>query len=322
MNSVIFEDCYNSYKNDFGDGRTWNDLAVLYGYPSGENLRSAIKRERKRRGLPSKYDLSQPEVSQKIEYKSPRIGILDLESLPMILYSWDIFQPNSSEQVISEVCLLSWAGKYLNESEIFSDILTSKEAPEKLDERIVKSCWKFMQTCDVLVGHNFQGFDQKLINTRFLKYGLSPLKFVIIDTFLIAKQNFRFSSNKMKFINEQLGIRNKIDNDGFKLWRACHEGKQEALDTMLDYNIGDVHASESLMYRLRPYIHNFNIALYNEINDYQCPVCGSLKLKSNGFYFTSAGKWESVICEDCNCVSRKKDNLLDKDKRKHLLVNS
>jgi hypothetical protein len=52
LNSVIFEDCYNSYKNDFGDGRTWNDLAVLYGYPSGENLRSAVKRERKRRGLP------------------------------------------------------------------------------------------------------------------------------------------------------------------------------------------------------------------------------------------------------------------------------
>ena len=295
MDSAIFEICYDAYKNNFYQGNGWKELAEQFGFVSGEILRSQFKRERRKRGLPSKNDLLQPEkIKEKNEYKFPRIGILDLETLPQIIYTWDIYQPNNSEQIISDACLLSWSGKYLNESEIFSDILTSKEAPQKSDERIVKSCWKFMQTCDVLVGHNFQNFDQKLINTRFLKYGLAPLKFVIIDTYLIAKQNFRFSSNKMKFINEQLGIRNKIDNDGFKLWRACHEGKQEALDTMLDYNIGDVYASESLMYRLRPYIRNFNVALYNEINDYQCPVCGSTNLKTEGFYITPAGKYESI----------------------------
>jgi DNA polymerase III epsilon subunit-like protein len=200
--------------------------------------------------------------------------------------------------------------------------MTPKEAKERNSERVVKSCWEFLSKCNVVIGHNFQSFDAKRLNTAFLHYGLAPLKYIVIDTLLIARQNFHFDSNKMKFINDSLGIKGKLDNDGFPLWKACDNGDAQALKNMLEYNEGDIESTEDLFYTFRPYIRNFNVALYNEIEEEQCPVCGGTDLKTEGYYYTSAGKWESVRCNNCKCISRRKTNLLSKEKRKGLLINS
>ena len=258
-------------------------------------------------------------ISQNI----PRIGLLDIETLPAEAFVWSLYNVNvSTEQVKSGTGFLSWAGKFLNEPDIYSDILTSAEAMEKDDERITKSCWDFLSKCDVVVGHNLIDFDAKVARTFFLQYGLPPLKYVMVDTLKIARRNFRFDSNKMAFINRKLGIKEKIENEGFPLWRDCREGDSVALGKMLDYNIGDVLALEDLYYKVRPYISHINVALYNEIEEQQCPVCGCHSLKKIGFYMTPAGKWDSLRCSNCQCVSRGKYNYLTKEKKKSLLINS
>lgn len=324
MNQKIFEDCYKHYDSDWSLGENWESLAEKHDYSNGEKLRWDFKAERIRRGIPGKNSKENVEKFTTNKFSnSPRVAVLDIETLPMLCFTWGMFDQNiGTEQVLMDSCLLSWAGKFLNESEIFGEILTSKEAIKRDEKRIAQSCWNFLSQCDVVIGHNFAGFDNKIVNTGFLKFGLPPLKFIIVDTFLVAKQNFRFSSNKMKFINDQLGIRNKVDNDGFPLWRGCHLGDQESLDKMLEYNIGDIPATEELYYKIRPYVRNFNVALYNEIDEYQCPVCGSTKMTHEGYYYTPAGKWQSVRCDVCKCVARKKENLLSKYKKKKLLINS
>ena len=65
-----------------------------------------------------------------------------------------------------------------------------------------------------------------------------------------------------------------------------------------------------------------NVALYNELTEPQCPVCGSMDLTSEGWYYTPAGKWESMRCNKCGSLSRTKYNELTKEKKKALLVNS
>ena len=314
-------------ENNNKNKKFWNDFAIKWNFVSGDAARSWSKRNREKLSVTrenARLFLGDCEsVIHNEKIVSPKVGVLDIESLPLVCYSFEMYNVNIGiEQVISEICLLSWSGKFLNEPDIYSDILTAEEAPKKDMERIVKSCWDFMSKCEVIIGHNFASFDGKMMNTFFLKFGLPPLKYVIVDTLLVARNNFRFSSNKLSFINRELGIRDKISNEGFRLWRLCHEGDQTSLNNMKDYNIGDIYSTEQLFYKVRPYVKNFNVALYNEIDEYQCPVCGSEKLKSNGFYYTNAGKYESILCEDCNCVSRKKQNLLDKDKKKSLLVNS
>ena len=296
-------------------GNGWGKIAVALG-ESRENVRAAYRRSvgAKESGYIEK------------EYKNngaPVVAVLDIETLPMIAYTWGMFdQDISGEQIVSDSCILSWAGKYLNSPQMYSDILTPEEASTRDTRRIAQSCWDFLSRVDVVIGHNFANFDAKYINTAFLTHGLPPLKYIIVDTLQVARNNFRFSSNKMKFINEHLGIRNKLDNSGFPLWRACSEGDPKSLNEMLSYNVGDIGATEELYYRVRPYVRNFNTALYSEIDSEVCPVCGSSDLHNEGYYYTPAGKWQSVRCSDCGCLSRRKDNLLTRDKRKSLLVNS
>ena len=324
MKEEIFNDVYPHYISNYTKGETLETLRVKWGYEDKESLRCDFKNARKSKGIPGKnFKEEHQDIVARRVYDKPRIAVCDIETLPIISYNWGIWEQNIGlEQIIADGCMLGWAGKFLNEPEMYFDILTSKEAKVRDTSRISKSIWDFLSSADVVIGHNFVGFDAKYINTEFIKHDLPPLKYTVVDTLLVAKQNFRFSSNKMKFINEQLGIKNKIDNSGFSLWKGCDEGDEKSLATMLEYNIGDIGATEELFYKVRPYVRNFNVALYNEINEPQCPVCGSEKLESIGFYYTSAGKWESVRCENCKCVSRKKTNLLPKGKSKKLLINS
>ena len=253
----------------------------------------------------------------------PVIGIFDVETLPILAYSWGVWDQNLyGNQIIKPTCMLSWAGKILNHTDMHSDILTPKEIPSRDTARITKSCWEFLDKCDVVVGHNLIGFDKKIANSAFLLNGLPPIHYKMVDTLKIARKNFKFYSNKMKELNKILDITTKIDNDGFPLWRRCDEGDEEALAEMLAYNEGDIYAGEDLYYILRPYMKYFNAALYNTIEERQCRVCGSTDLtESKKFYMTPSSKWKMYRCNNCTALSRGKENLTTKRKRK-LLINA
>lgn len=291
-------------------GKSWGDIAKRFD-TTKERARAAY-----RRAVGAKQ-------SAYVKPSAPLVAVLDIETLPMIIYAWGLWdEHNTIEQVITDSCMLSWAGKYLNGAQMHSDVMTPDEAKRRDTARITTSLWDFLHGVDAVIGHNFAGFDVKYINTEFLRHGLPPLKFIIIDTLQVARKNFHFSSNKMKFINDQLGIRNKIDNGGFPLWRACSEGDADALKSMLEYNEGDIGATEDLYHRLKCYVKNFNIALYNESTEMQCPVCGSMDLTSEGNYYTPAGLWDSFRCDKCQSLTRGKINYLTSKKKKSLLVNS
>jgi len=141
-----------------------------------------------------------------------------------------------------------------------------------------------------------------------------------VDTLKIAKKHFKFLHNKLEHINKELGLTTKIETEGFRLWKKCSEGDEASLQTMLEYNEGDVLALEDTFYKLQPYMRFFNAALYNEIEEKQCRICGSTNLEeSKKFYLTPAGKWKMYRCKNCGCLSRGKENLLSKTKKKSLL---
>jgi hypothetical protein len=295
----------------------WPKLMKQFGYEKKEKIRSVVRRGLKERGLEVENS-----TVERVESSSPKIGIADIETLPLLVKVFSLWDQNIGiNQIVQDFCLLGWAGKYLNESEVYSDILKPEEAVDRRDERIVRSVWEFLNNCDVLIGHNWSSFDGKVLNTLFLMYNLPPLSYKIVDTLVIAKNNFRFSSRKLEFINRTLGIRQKLETEGFKLWDECGKGNGEYLDKMKQYNIGDTLATEELAYKFRPFIKTFNFALYNEIEELQCPCCGSTELSSNGYYYTNQGKYESLRCNKCKSLSRKKTNLLSKEKRGNLLVS-
>ena len=158
----------------------------------------------------------------------PVAVVMDIEYLPMKFYGFNLFDTYvSPDQVIENACFLSWCGKYLYDDTMYGDILTPKEAINRDASRITKSAFEFLKNADIAIGHNFRNYDAKYLNTCFLEYA-KPLRYRIIDTLEVAKNNFKFASNKLSFINKKLGIREKISNEGLPLWIKCSDGDKES----------------------------------------------------------------------------------------------
>jgi len=322
LDSVVFSECLEAWSKSDGHSAFWNSLAQKHGYRDGEKLRNKFKKERERRGINrNNYQTN----SNAASYGNAKICVLDLELSPMLLYGFDLYDQNFGvEQIVSHTFLISWSAKMLNEPKVYSDVLTPDEALRKDDLRITQSLWELLNPCQVLIGHNIKDFDLKKLNVRLLNHRIVPLsKAQVVDTLSAARQNFSFASNSLKFLNKFLGIKQKIETEGFALWARCMDGDATALQTMDFYCQGDVLATEDLYFRLRPFIKGHpNLSLYFENNcDERCPNCGSENLSNEGFYYTPAGKWASMRCSNCGAVSRSKQNELDKEKRKSLLVN-
>src|SRR5258706_1364413 len=316
MSNEIFSDCYKHWLSSVGNQPFWNVLAKKYNFQSGESLRSAFKRERKLRGI--------EKISDKIvEHKPnlPRVGIFDVEILPMTGMMWQLWDVDfSPEQVLQDTTFLSWAGKFLGNNSMYSDILSPEEAIDRDPQRIVHSAFEFISQCDILVGHNFKAYDQKVLNTVFLEYE-KPLRYRTIDTLEVAKNNFKFASNKLAFINKKLNIRQKISNEGFALWRKCAEGDGERLEIMLEYNIGDIFSTEDLFLKFQPYINNMpNFSLYDTENNTSTCHCGNTSFNREGFWFTNSAEYEKYRCNSCGALMRGKKNLLSKEKKDSLMV--
>lgn len=256
--------------------------------------------------------------------KFPKILIFDIETSPMSAYIWGRWKQNVSlDQAISEWFMLSWSAKWLNNPNVMSDVLTPEEALKENDSRITHSMWQLFNEADIVIAHNGQKFDTPRLNSRFILNGLiPPTPYRQIDTLVIARKEFGFSSNKLDALAGYFGIEHKIDTD-FNLWKRCLAGEQEALDYMEAYNIKDVEILEKVYLNLRPWIKNHpNISLYLENEDETCPHCGSMNVADTGTYsYTNVSKFSNVRCMDCGGLARRRTSDYPKEKRKSLVVS-
>ena len=239
--------------------------------------------------------------------KAPKVLVFDLETAPIAAYVWDLWKDTSGVQgVVNDWFAICWAAKWLFNDKILSDCVTPQEAIEEDDSNIMASLWKLIDEADILIGHNINRFDCKRINTRFIVHGLQPPSpYQTIDTLVAAKKHFSFSSNKLDYINEQLGIGRKVDTGGFKLWKRCLAGDPKALDDMLKYCEVDVGISEETYVALRPWIKSHpNMGLYVDTDVPVCPTCGDENLISVGKYRTTVSEFMAFRCAACGAIGR------------------
>lgn len=240
---------------------------------------------------------------------APKILIFDIETAPMEVYTWGIFDQNIAiNQIKGDWFILCYSAKWLFGEKILHDRLTGKESLKKNDRRIVMSLWKLLDEADMVVAHNGDAFDIKKSNARFLRHGLPlPSPYRPIDTLKIARQNFKITSNKLDYLCRFLGLKTKVDTGGFDLWRKCINGCESALKTMDTYCQNDVRILEELYLKLRPYHKSHpDVGLYMETTNKTCPNCGSEKLKWKGFYTTMSNKYKTARCE-CGAIIRSKE---------------
>lgn len=259
---------------------------------------------------------------------SPSILILDIETAPIESYTWGLFDQNVAvKQIKSEWSIISYAAKWFNQSKVdYRDTSGRGSRYIRDDKALLGDIWKLLNEADIVVAQNGNSFDVKKINARLLMHGFAPYSPIrIIDTLLVARRHFSFTSNKLEWLSANLTDHPKDQHKnfpGFELWTECLADNPKAWREMKKYNIGDVFATEKLYKRLRPWIAQHpNLGAYKTGEMISCPKCGSEEITKQGIRTTQQGAYQQYKCGGCGGWSRGKVMLLSKDKRKSMLVS-
>lgn len=231
-----------------------------------------------------------------------RICILDIETAPGAKYYWDLHEEHSSiETIIYPPRVLCWAAKWYGKPGV--EFVSEWEDGS---DRLVERAHELFEEADAIVHYYGKRFDvPHLHREMLLKELFPPGPHKDIDLKQVASRQFKFSSNKLDHVAQELGVGKKIEHEGFRLWRKiCDPDVDEftrngARNRMRKYNIGDVRLTEKVYERMRPWIKGHpNVALHDGVEG-GCPNCGSNDLMRNGFRYTQVGKYQRYRCKSC-----------------------
>lgn len=258
----------------------------------------------------------------------PKVLIFDIETAPILGHVWSLWENNVAlNQIVADWHVLSWSAKWLDDppSKIMYDD-QSKEKNIADDKRLLQGIWNLLNEADVVITQNGKNFDQKKLNARFVLNKMQPPgTFKHIDTKILASKHFGFTSNKLEYMTDKLCTKYKKlkhkEFPGHEMWVECLAGNQKAWAEMEKYNKHDVLALEELYHILIPWDNTINFNLYHDQNIHECK-CGSTSFHKNGFYYTSAGKFQKHKCKQCGAEHRDKSNLFSKEKRASLTMST
>lgn len=254
--------------------------------------------------------------------RAARILIADIETAPVLAHVWGLFKQNVGlNQIQADSYILCAAAKWLGEDKV----LYTESRKLKANRRMLNVIWKWLDEADFIVGHNFRSFDRSKINAAFIKAGMPPPSpYKVIDTLLIAKKEFRFTSNKLEFIAKALGCTPKSGHKkfaGHELWVETLKGNPEAWQEMGEYCKQDVCTTEEVYLKLRPWdtMHP-NVNAMTDSEERACPHCGSEHVNAKGKRYTNTGEYTRYHCQSCGAWSRGRYTENSKAKRKSLLT--
>jgi hypothetical protein len=133
--------------------------------------------------------------------------------------------------------------------------------------------------------------------------------YVTIDTLKIARQKFRFNSNRLNYIADFLGIGTKIKTE-YSLWKniLLHKDK-DAMDKMIKYCQKDVVLLEKVYKALSGHIKSkthYGVIFGGDRGT--CPECGSDDLTRNNKVVTATGLTRiQYKCKTCHKYHSKTD---------------
>jgi uncharacterized protein len=231
---------------------------------------------------------------------------LDTETSPNQVDTWGLRDQNIAiNQIRQPGALLCWGAKWQGRPDdevIFDSVNQSTRL------KMVKHLHALICDADVIVGYNNINFDMKVVNREFLMAGLTPPPPVKqIDLLRTMRRNFRFASNKLDYVSQQLGLGKKTAHMGHALWTMCEQGDQDAWALMQKYNMQDVVLTEKLYDRVLPWIG----AQHPNRNNYEgapdkpaCHACGSTALQWRGYSRTVAQRYHRFQCLGCGTWDR------------------
>lgn len=237
-----------------------------------------------------------------MSHDGPKILTLDIETSPILAYTWGLFNQNLSlAQIVDPTRVICFAAKWAHEEDpmFWSEFHDGQEA-------MIQAAYDLLDEADVVITYNGNSFDLPHLEREFAEAGLlSPSPVQSIDLFRSIKQSMKFVSHKLAFITERFKLTGKMQHDGFELWLGCLAGDYRSWETMRDYNVQDVVTTEELYYEVLPFIKDHpSFTLYYDKNtaldEGVCPKClTGDAVQKRGFAYTKRRKYQRYQCQDC-----------------------
>ncbi len=230
-----------------------------------------------------------------------RVLLFDIETTPLLSYTWGIWQQNVIE-VAQDWKILSVAWKWLGEPGK-PDVLTIEGEGD--DYVLARLLYDLFDEADVVVAHNATKFDVPKSRTRMAWWGLEPPSpFQVVDTLRIARSQFAFTRNRLDDLCATLDLGRKMKHQGFDLWKKCMADDPSAWATMRRYNVHDVVLLEKLYRYLRPWAERGpNLAAISG-RPKACPRCMSTAgMVARGWKQNQVTKRRRYQCRSCKGYS-------------------
>lgn len=259
-----------------------------------------------------------------IDY-NPKILVFDIETAPILAYVWGLFDQNVGlNQIHKDWHVMSWSAKWVGQKEVFYHDQRNAKSIED-DSEILKIIWSLLDEADIVLTQNGIRFDSKKLNARFVANGFNPpSSYRHIDTCVLAKKYFSFTSNKLEYMTHKFNKRYKklkhSKFSGFELWSECLRGNLKAWDEMKKYNMYDVLALEELyLNTLRKWDRSINYSVFSSSFEHRCS-CGSTEMvEHKKKKSTNSGIFKRYTCFHCGNEMFSRVNELSKVKRGSLL---
>mgnify|MGYP001613856804 FL=1 len=178
---------------------------------------------------------------------------IDIETAPNIAYVWSLFDTHVPiDRVVAPGYTLCFAARWQGEREIIF-----RSVWDHGMKRMIDNAWTLLNNADMLVHYNGKKFDVPTLNREFVLQGLTPpSNYHEVDLYHVVKRRFKFASNKLDYVCEQLGLGTKVRHRGMPLWRDVMAGVKALQKIMKTYNIQDISLLSGLYTKLQPWIPN------------------------------------------------------------------
>ncbi len=229
-----------------------------------------------------------------------KILLIDIETAPNLAYTWGIWQQDISlKQMVQSSSTLCWAAKWHGQREVMFDSVHRSS-----EKKMLRGIHRLLDEADVVVHYNGRKFDVPTLNKEFLLNGMSPPSpYKQVDMLQVSRAAFRFQSNKLDYVAQQLGLGQKTVHEGFELWVKCMKGDDAAWKRMEKYNKNDVVLLEAVYDKMLPWIKGHpNRSTHS--GQPVCTNCGGGHLQRRGLASTTTGKYPRFQCVDCGSWMR------------------
>jgi uncharacterized protein YprB with RNaseH-like and TPR domain len=232
----------------------------------------------------------------------------DIETAPNVGLFWQAGykQRIDYSNIIKERAIICICYKWEDEKEVYEVHWDRNQDDKKLLIEFIKVA----NQADELVGHNGDKFDLPWIRTRCLLHEIEMFpNYTTVDTLKIARNKFRFNSNRLNYIAQYLGIGQKIKTE-FNLWKDIVLNKDAtAMEKMIKYCKKDVILLEKVHKYLGKHVYNkthYGVVFGSDRGS--CPECGSDELVISKRRVTATGlKKIQYQCKTCGKYNEKTD---------------